>query len=54
MTEQAWLPQGVDAHRPTDARVHDYALGGKDNYAIDRAWIIQLFRYVPGQVAATC
>jgi hypothetical protein len=38
VTEQAWLPQGVDAHRPTDARVHDYALGGKDNYAIDRTY----------------
>ncbi|MDN3351619.1 SAM-dependent methyltransferase [Actinomadura sp. DC4] len=48
MTEQAWLPQGVDAHRPTDARVHDYALGGKDNYAIDRAYAHKLASLLPG------
>ena len=48
MTEQAWLPQGVDAHRPTDARVHDYALGGKDNYAIDRAYAHKLLALLPG------
>ena len=47
MTEQAWLPQGVDAHRPTDARVHDYALGGKDNYAIDRAYAHKLLALIP-------
>ncbi|GAB2804154.1 SAM-dependent methyltransferase [Actinoallomurus bryophytorum] len=47
MTEQAWLPQGVDAHRPTDARVHDYALGGKDNYAVDRAYAHKLLALAP-------
>ncbi|GLY89588.1 hypothetical protein Airi02_075170 [Actinoallomurus iriomotensis] len=48
VTEQAWLPRGVDAHRPTEARVHDYALGGKDNYAIDRAYAHKLMSLVPG------
>ena len=47
MTEQAWLPQGVDANRPTDARVHDYALGGKDNYAVDRAYAHKLLALAP-------
>jgi hypothetical protein len=47
VTEQAWLPQGVDAHRPTDARVHDYALGGKDNYAVDRAYAHKLLALAP-------
>jgi hypothetical protein len=47
VTEQAWLPQGVDANRPTDARVHDYALGGKDNYAIDRAYGQRLLEALP-------
>jgi SAM-dependent methyltransferase len=47
VTEQAWAPQGVDAHRPTDARVHDYALGGKDNYAIDRAYAHRLLSLLP-------
>jgi SAM-dependent methyltransferase len=47
VTGQAWLPQGVDAHRPTDARVHDYALGGKDNYAVDRAYAHRLLALHP-------
>ncbi len=47
MTEHAWLPRGVDAHRPTDARVHDYALGGKDNYAVDRAYAHRLLAIMP-------
>ncbi len=38
MIEQTWLPQAVDAHVPTDARVHNYALGGKDNFAVDRRY----------------
>ncbi|MGH3375870.1 MAG: SAM-dependent methyltransferase [Actinoallomurus sp.] len=48
MTEQAWLPRGVDANRPTAARVHDYALGGKDNYAVDRAYAHKLTALHPG------
>lgn len=48
MGEQALLPQGVDAGRPTDARVHDYALGGKDNFGIDRAYAHRLLAVLPG------
>jgi SAM-dependent methyltransferase len=29
-------PQGADLRRPSVARVYDYYLGGKDNWAIDR------------------
>jgi SAM-dependent methyltransferase len=47
VTEQAWLPHGVDAHTPTDARVHDYALGGKDNYAVDRRYAQKLLAALP-------
>jgi hypothetical protein len=47
VSEPAWLPQGVDASRPTDARVHDYALGGKDNYAVDRAYAHRLLALLP-------
>jgi S-adenosyl methyltransferase len=36
VAERARLPWGVDSHTPIDARVYDYALGGKDNYAVDR------------------
>jgi hypothetical protein len=47
VTEHAYLPHGVDARRPTDTRVHDYALGGKDNYAVDRAYAHKLLSLVP-------
>ncbi|HEU5155557.1 MAG TPA: SAM-dependent methyltransferase [Streptosporangiaceae bacterium] len=30
------VPPGLDVSRPNVARVYDYTLGGKDNYAIDR------------------
>ncbi|MFF7249955.1 SAM-dependent methyltransferase [Embleya sp. NPDC008237] len=29
-------PSGVDTTRPTPARMYDYYLGGKDNFAVDR------------------
>jgi hypothetical protein len=35
MTEQA--PHGVDSTIPNVARIYDYLLGGKDNFAADRA-----------------
>jgi hypothetical protein len=35
MTEQA--PPGVDSTTPNVARIYDYLLGGKDNFAADRA-----------------
>lgn len=32
-----WVPTGIDAKVPSVARVYDYLLGGKDNFAADRA-----------------
>ena len=34
-TEQA--PAGIDPTVPSVARIYDYLLGGKDNFASDRA-----------------
>ncbi|MFI5844053.1 SAM-dependent methyltransferase [Catenuloplanes sp. NPDC051500] len=31
-----WVPSGVDVSVPNAARIHDYALGGHHNFAIDR------------------
>ncbi|HEY6794423.1 MAG TPA: SAM-dependent methyltransferase [Kineosporiaceae bacterium] len=31
-----WVPPPVDASTPSVARIYDYWLGGKDNFAIDR------------------
>jgi O-methyltransferase involved in polyketide biosynthesis len=30
------LPAGIDSSRPNIARIYDYWLGGKDNFAVDR------------------
>ncbi|SBW22431.1 SAM-dependent methyltransferase [Protofrankia symbiont of Coriaria ruscifolia] len=32
-----WAPQGIDISKPSIARVYDALLGGKDNFAVDRA-----------------
>jgi hypothetical protein len=31
-----WVPPAVDTSKPSAARMYDYALGGKDNFAVDR------------------
>jgi hypothetical protein len=36
MTTEEWAPLGIDTTKPSIARVYDYMLGGKDNFAIDR------------------
>ncbi|TDC61529.1 SAM-dependent methyltransferase [Micromonospora sp. KC207] len=36
MTSEKVAPPGVDTTRPSIARVYDYYLGGKDNFAVDR------------------
>ena len=33
---------------PTPARMYDYSLGGKDNYAVDRAAVLEVNRRLPG------
>jgi S-adenosyl methyltransferase len=45
MTEQA--PHGVDATVPNVARIYDYLLGGKDNFAADRAAAEQFLTVIP-------
>jgi hypothetical protein len=45
MTEQA--PRGVDATVPNVARIYDYLLGGKENFAADRAAAEQFLAVIP-------
>ncbi|PSL08268.1 S-adenosyl methyltransferase [Haloactinopolyspora alba] len=40
-------PAGVDPRRPSIARVYDAALGGKDNYEVDRKVLAELEQVVP-------
>jgi len=42
MTAQNRPPGGIDITRPNVARVYDYLLGGKDNFAVDREAAKQL------------
>ncbi len=47
MTENERVPRGVDPTRPSIARVYDYMLGGKDNYAVDRQVGEATYQLVP-------
>ncbi len=47
MTEPGRPPSGVDASAPRSARVYDYLLGGKDNFAADREAAELSLRAVP-------
>ncbi|MGH3389789.1 MAG: SAM-dependent methyltransferase [Actinomadura sp.] len=40
-------PAGVDVTVPSVARIYDYALGGKDNYAVDREMADAIMEQVP-------
>ncbi|GGT97496.1 hypothetical protein GCM10010177_65840 [Actinomadura citrea] len=40
-------PPDIDVDRPSAARVYDYVLGGRDNYAVDRQAAEQLFEIAP-------
>ncbi|CAM5340743.1 hypothetical protein SFUMM280S_11347 [Streptomyces fumanus] len=41
------LSTEINAQVPTAARMYDYYLGGKDNYAADRAAVEELDKVVP-------
>ena len=47
MTDDEQAPQGLDVSVPNMARMYDYALGGKDNYAIDRETADRMFAAFP-------
>ena len=36
MTTPKPVPENIDTTRPNVARIYDYPLGGKDNFAVDR------------------
>ncbi len=45
---QGTTPPGLDVSAPNVARMYDYYLGGKDNFAADRAAAEQVLALVPG------
>jgi hypothetical protein len=44
---EARVPEGVDTTIPSVARIYDYLLGGKDNYAVDRAAAAKFLELAP-------
>jgi hypothetical protein len=48
MSEPGSAAAGFDCSRPSIARVYDYLLGGKDNYAADRELAERLLSQLPG------
>lgn len=42
-----WVPPAIDLSKPSVARAYDYALGGKDNFAVDRAAAERLAERLP-------
>jgi len=47
-TDEQHPPRGIDLERPNAARVYDYIIGGKLNYAIDRMFADRLMDLLPG------
>jgi hypothetical protein len=42
-----WIPPDIDSDRPSAARMYNYALGGKDNFAIDREAVATITEVFP-------
>ena len=42
-----WAPTGIDVTIPNVARMYDYTLGGKDNFAADREASDRLIAAIP-------
>src|SRR4249919_874280 len=51
MTMRNPPPEGIDITRPNVARIYDYLLGGKDNFAADREAARQLIEAIPDVAA---
>jgi hypothetical protein len=43
-----WVPPSIDSNKPSVARMYDYYLGGKDNFAVDREAAEAVARALPG------
>lgn len=44
------LPDEIDTKTASGARIYDYALGGTDNYAVDRMAIDHIEEVFPGAI----
>jgi SAM-dependent methyltransferase len=51
MTELTRALHGIDTTTPNVARIYDFLLGGKDNFAADRQVALELIRAIPDAAA---
>jgi len=47
MTDQTWIPEGVDPERPSIARIYDFYLGGNHNLPADREAAREVIEVMP-------
>lgn len=52
MPDEQRVPKGIDPNTPNVARMYDYVLGGKDNFAADRELAGHLIASIPDGVQA--
>jgi hypothetical protein len=52
MVNEEVAPPGIDITRPSVARVYDYFIGGKDNFAVDRMVAERSLQFVPDAAEA--
>jgi hypothetical protein len=45
--DTSWIPPDIDLDRPSPARMYDFALGGKDNFEVDRQAVRTVGELVP-------
>ena len=45
--DTSWIPPEIDTERPSPARMYDYALGGKDNFDVDRNAVHAVAEIIP-------
>lgn len=45
--DTSYVSPEIDITKPSAARIYDYCLGGKDNFAVDRAVAEEAFRVMP-------
>jgi S-adenosyl methyltransferase len=53
VSTDGWVPRDVNAAIPNVARIYDYFLGGKDNFAADRAAAAKIEKAAPEVVQRT-
>ncbi len=50
-SDEDWIPPEIDISKPSAARMYDFALGGKDNFEVDRRAVNEIGRVIPDLTA---